>query len=42
MLPEREIHVVDSQGASMAEAILCFLGQEMAAGGSRPRRSPRS
>ena len=34
MLPEREIHVVDSQGASMAEAILCFLGQEMAAGGS--------
>jgi DegV family protein with EDD domain len=34
MLPEREIHVVDSQGASMAESILCFLGQEMAAGGS--------
>jgi len=34
MLPDREIHVVDSQGASMAEAILCFLGQEMAAGGS--------
>jgi len=34
MLPDREIHVIDSQGASMAEAILCFLGQEMAAGGS--------
>jgi len=34
MLSDREIHVVDSQGASMAESILCFLGQEMAAGGS--------
>jgi DegV family protein with EDD domain len=34
MLPDREIHVVDSQGASMAQAILCFLGQELAAGGS--------
>jgi DegV family protein with EDD domain len=33
MLPDREIHVVDSQGASMAEAILCFLGQDLAAGG---------
>jgi DegV family protein with EDD domain len=33
LLPNREIHVVDSQGASMAEAILCFLGQELAAGG---------
>ena len=33
MLPDREIHVVDSQGASMAQAILCFLGQELAAGG---------
>lgn len=33
MLPEREIHIVDSGGASMAEAILCFLGQELAAGG---------
>jgi DegV family protein with EDD domain len=33
MLPEREIHVVDSQGASMAESILCFLGQELAASG---------
>jgi DegV family protein with EDD domain len=30
MLPEREIHVVDSQGASMAESILVFMGQEMA------------
>lgn len=34
MLPDREIHVVDSQGASMAEAILCFLGQDLAAAGS--------
>ena len=33
MLPEREIHVVDSQGASMAESILCFLGQDLAAAG---------
>jgi DegV family protein with EDD domain len=33
MLPDREIHIVDSQGASMAEAILCLLGQELAAGG---------
>ena len=33
MLPDREIHVVDSQGASMAESILCFLGQDLAAGG---------
>jgi DegV family protein with EDD domain len=30
MLPDREIHVVDSQGASMAESILVFMGQEMA------------
>jgi DegV family protein with EDD domain len=30
MLPEREIHIVDSQGASMAESILCFMGQELA------------
>ena len=29
-LPDREIHLVDSQGASMAEAILCFMGQELA------------
>jgi DegV family protein with EDD domain len=33
MLPDREIHVVDSQGASMAEALLCFLGQELAGEG---------
>jgi DegV family protein with EDD domain len=33
MLPDREIHVVDSQGASMAQAILCFLGQDLAASG---------
>jgi DegV family protein with EDD domain len=33
MLADREIHIVDSQGASMAEAILCFLGQDLAAGG---------
>ncbi|HEY3164415.1 MAG TPA: DegV family protein [Candidatus Limnocylindrales bacterium] len=30
MLPDREIHVVDSQGASMAQSILCFMGQELA------------
>ena len=34
MLPEREIHIVDSQGASMAEAILCFMGRELADRGS--------
>lgn len=34
MLPDREIHVVDSQGASMAQAILCFLGQELAEAGT--------
>ncbi len=33
MLPDREIHIVDSQGASMAEGILCFMGQDLAAGG---------
>jgi DegV family protein with EDD domain len=33
MLPEREIHVVDSQGASMAEGILAYMGLEMAAMG---------
>lgn len=33
MLADREIHVVDSQGASMAEAILCLLGQDLAAAG---------
>jgi DegV family protein with EDD domain len=30
LLPDREIHLVDSQGASMAEGILCYLGLEMA------------
>ena len=29
MLPDREIHVVDSTGASMAESILCFMGAEL-------------
>ncbi len=33
MLPEREIHVVDSLGASMAEGILARLGVELAAEG---------
>jgi DegV family protein with EDD domain len=30
MLPDREIHIVDSQGASMAESILCFMGRDLA------------
>ena len=30
MLPDREIHIVDSQGASMAQGILCRMGVEMA------------
>ncbi len=30
MLPDRKIHIVDSQGASMAEGILAFVGIEMA------------
>ncbi len=34
MLPDRDIQIVDSQGASMAEAILCFLGQDLAAAGA--------
>jgi DegV family protein with EDD domain len=33
MLPDREIHLVDSQGASMAEGILARMGVEMAADG---------
>jgi DegV family protein with EDD domain len=33
MLPDREIHIVDSKGASMAESILCFMGGELADGG---------
>jgi DegV family protein with EDD domain len=31
LLPDREIHVVDSNGASMAEGILAYMGLEMAA-----------
>ena len=31
MLPDREIHVVDSQGASMAEGILARMGVDLAA-----------
>jgi DegV family protein with EDD domain len=30
LLPDREIHLVDSQGASMAEGILAYMGLEMA------------
>jgi len=30
MLPDRDIHVVDSLGASMAQGILCRMGVEMA------------
>lgn len=33
MLPDREIHIVDSLGASMAEGILARLGVELAAEG---------
>lgn len=33
MLPDREIHVVDSRGASMAQGILCRIGVELAADG---------
>jgi DegV family protein with EDD domain len=33
MLPDREIHVVDSRSASMAEGILARLGVELAAAG---------
>ena len=31
LLPDREIHIVDSTGASMAEGILAYMGLEMAA-----------
>jgi fatty acid kinase fatty acid binding subunit len=31
MLPDREIHIVDSLGASMAQGMLCRMGVEMAA-----------
>jgi fatty acid kinase fatty acid binding subunit len=30
LLPDREIHLVDSQGASMAEGLLAYMGLEMA------------
>ncbi len=33
MLPDREIHVIDSLGASMAEGILALMGVELAAKG---------
>jgi DegV family protein with EDD domain len=33
MLPDREIHVIDSGGASMAEGILAMMGVELAAQG---------
>jgi DegV family protein with EDD domain len=33
MLPDREIHIVDSLGASMGEGVLCRMGVEMAAEG---------
>ena len=33
MLPDREIHVIDSGGASMAEGILAMMGVELAAAG---------
>jgi DegV family protein with EDD domain len=31
LLPDREIHIVDANGASMAEGILAYMGLEMAA-----------
>jgi DegV family protein with EDD domain len=33
MLPDREIHIVDSQGASMGQGVLCRMGVEMARDG---------
>jgi fatty acid kinase fatty acid binding subunit len=36
MLPDREIHIVDSLGASMAEGILARMAVEMAADGRAP------
>ena len=33
LLPDREIHIVDSNGASMTEGILAYMGREMAAMG---------
>ena len=44
MLPDREIHVVDSRGASMAQGILARMGVELAADGPPgrgDRRAPR-
>ena len=41
MLPDREIHIVDSQGASMAEGILCYMGIDMAALGVSPSEIAR-
>ena len=44
MLPDREIHVVDSLGASMAEGILALDGRRARRGGpvrGRDRRDPR-
>ena len=41
MLPDREIHVVDSLGASMAEGILARMGVELADGGRAGRRDRR-
>ena len=41
MLPDREIHIVDSQGASMAEGILCYMGIDMAALGVSPAEIAR-
>jgi DegV family protein with EDD domain len=34
MLPDREIHIVDSTSASMGEGILALMGAEMASGGA--------
>ena len=36
MLPDREIHIVDSQGASKAQAILARMAVAMAADGTAP------
>ncbi len=41
MLPEREIHIVDSGGASMAQGILAYMGLEMAALGVSPAEIAR-
>jgi DegV family protein with EDD domain len=36
LLPDRDIHVVDSGSASMGEGILAIMGAEMARSGARP------